>query len=213
MRNKFFVPIVVFLVAVCAGVAIYYAKNSALPPPPSIPKETFIRPYSPVYGVQDSKVLVVEWFDPECESCRLIHPTFKKIVSDYQDRVQFALRYMPYHGNSLYVASVLEEARELGKFEAALDIVFDKQPEWGSHHNPQPELISGYLAKIGIPAERTERGYVVNKHESKIRQDEADGLVVRVIGTPAFFVNGRRVGKLGDSYLREAIDKALAASR
>jgi hypothetical protein len=31
-------------------------------------------------------------------------------MSEYADRVQFVLRYMPFRGNSLYASSALEEA-------------------------------------------------------------------------------------------------------
>ena len=74
---------------------------------------------------------------------------------------------MPLHKNSLYAAAVLEEARELGKFEEALEILFEKQPEWGSHRDPRPELIPAYLQPLGIPSEKLERSYVEQKHAAK----------------------------------------------
>jgi hypothetical protein len=52
-------------------------------------------------------------------------------VANYADRPLFVVRYMPSHKNSLYAAAVLEEARQQGKFNEALDILFEKQPEWG----------------------------------------------------------------------------------
>ena len=92
---------------------------------------TFVRFNSPAFGNRSSKVLVVEWFDPECEGCRAIHPAFEKIVFDYSDRVHFVLRYMPFHKNSLYAAAVLEEARQLEKFKEALNVLFQKQLRMG----------------------------------------------------------------------------------
>lgn len=174
---------------------------------------TFVRFHSPAFGNRSSKVLVVEWFDPECEGCRAIHPAFEKIVFDYSDRVHFVLRYMPFHKNSLYAAAVLEEARELGKFKEALNILFQKQPEWARHGAPRPELIPIYLERLGIPKEKLERSYVIEKHGAKIKVDEDDGLRAGVRATPTFFVNGEPLSELGEDPLRAAINKALSQSR
>ena len=168
---------------------------------------------SPAFGNMMSRVVVVEWFDPECEGCRAVHPGFEKIISDYSSRVYFVLRYMPFHSNSMYAASVLEEARELGKFKEALDIIFEKQPEWGSHHAPRPDLIPSYLEKLGIPKEKLERSYVIQKHGAKIKLDEEDGLKAGVRATPTFFVNGQPLPELGDKQLRAAIDRALSQTK
>ena len=213
MKNKVFV-----LGAIAAAAIVFFTmkfSTQTKPSPdsnmPSKPQENMIREHSPTFGNSLARVTVVQWFDPECESCREIHPVFKQIVTDYKDRVYFVLRYMPYHADSMFAASALEEARELGKFEEALDLLFEMQPEWGSHHQPRPELIPTYLAKLGISNDKLDREYLLKKHSEKIRTDEADGKQVGVRGTPTFFVNGKMLMELGDRPLREAIDAALSA--
>jgi protein-disulfide isomerase len=185
------------------------AAGQAQAPAPKLDPAYFVRFHSPSFGNRSSGVVVVEWLDPECEGCRAIHPAMVRIMAEYSDRVYFVFRYMPFHSNSLYAASVLEEARELGKFKEALNIIFEKQPEWGGHGKPRPELIPGYLETIGIPKEKLERSSVIQKHGSKIKQDEDDGLKVGVTGTPSFFVNGQQVAELGEDSLRAAINRAL----
>ncbi len=211
MKNKIFllVAVAVALVAVVAFSMLNKPTSSAPTPSAALSAEQFARPHSPRFGNTLGRVTVVEWFDPECESCRVMHPIFKKIVADYKDRVHFVLRYMPYHPGSMYAASALEEAREHGKFEEALDILFEKQPEWGDHHQPRPELIPTYLVGLGIPKEKLERETVIAKHAEKIRMDEQDGEAVGVRGTPTFFVNGQMIPQLGDQPLRAAIESAL----
>jgi protein-disulfide isomerase len=172
--------------------------------------EEFVRPYSPRVGNSMSLVTVVEWLDPECESCRAMHPAVKRIVAEFEDRVLFVTRYMPYHGGSMWAASALEEARQYGKFEEALNLLFEKQPEWGNHQEPRPDLIPTYLASLGIPAENLEQDVVIAKHGEKVRQDEEDGKKVGVRGTPSFFINGEPLMQLGESQLRDAIEQALA---
>jgi len=171
-----------------------------------------VRPHSPSQGGPASApVTIVEFLDPECEACRAMYPIVKAVLAEYGDRVHLVIRYMPYHANSMFAASVLEEAREDGKYDEALEALFRAQPEWGSHHAPKPELIPTYLEPLGIDASRLEREAVIAEHGSKIEQDQADGQGLGVRGTPTFFVNGVMLPELGYQPLKQAIEIALAA--
>lgn len=211
MKNKIFV----LIAAILAVVGFFLAKNlnhtshGVATRASSMTEDRFVKPHSPSFGNPLGRVTVVEWFDPECEACRLIHPIMTKIISEYKDRVQFIFRYMPYHGNSMYAAAALEEAKEFGQYEQALDLLFETQPEWGNHHQPQPELIPKFLATLNIPKEKLGKEYLLGKHGEKIRMDEADGNAVGVRGTPTFFVNGHMLQELGEEQLRAAIEAAL----
>lgn len=213
MKNKVF--IIVTLVVAVATFSLFTLLNKPAPTV-QVPASTtaeFVRSHSPVFGNSLARVTVVEWFDPECESCRVMHPVFKDLVKTYEDRVRFVLRYMPYHGNSMYAASALEEAREYGKYEQALDVLFEKQPLWGDHHEPRPELIVTYLTELGIPKEKLEAEYLIKKHGEKIEIDQLDGNELGVRGTPTFYVNGRQLQSLGEAPLRDAIEQALAEAQ
>lgn len=218
MKNKTLVIGAVIAAIVGLSALIY----SSMPSPRAAPDQkqvtgqrqsaeasNFVRWHSPRFGNSAARVTVVEWLDPECEGCRAVHPTFEKIISEYSDRVQFVIRYMPFHRNSMYAAAALEEAREAGKFKEALNILFANQPEWGNHRAPRPDLIPVYLSELGIPKEKLESAYVIQKHGAKIRQDEEDGLKVGVSATPTFFVNGQQLAELSEQGLRAAIAKAL----
>ena len=223
MKNKWFV--FGTLGIAIAIFAILLSQKKEVPPSPAMPvtppsdvgkeaksalSEAFIRPHSPRLGYDMARVTVVEWLDPECESCSAMHPAVKRIIADYGDRVLFVIRYMPYHKGSMFAASALEEARELGKFEEALTVLFEKQPEWGNHHQPRPELIPAYLTKLGIPLERLDQEKLIAKHGDRIRLDQEDGNKVGVQGTPTFFVNEKPLQDLGEAPLRAAIDQALS---
>lgn len=215
MKNKMFVLVAIAVAAIAFAALKFFPPVQPVTKPvaQNVPLGSFIRMHSPSLGNSAASVTVVEWFDPECESCRAIHPSVKAIVEQYKDRVRFVFRYMPYHPNSMFAASAIEEAREFGKFEEALDLLFEKQPEWGNHHKPKPELIPKYLATLGIPKEKLSAEYVVKKHGEKIRMDEMDGKGVGVRGTPSFFINGQAVAEFGDKPLRDGIEAALKASK
>lgn len=210
MKNKIFVLVIVVLAIAAFFLLKNKSDNTPAPAPAqTVSAENYIRPHSPSFGNRMGRATVIEWFDPECEACAAMHPIMSKIISDYKDRVHFVLRYMPFHGNSMYAACALEEARELGKYEKAMDILFEKLPEWGDHHQPKPELIPVLLAKIGIPKDKLEREYLFKKHSEKVKMDEADGRLVGVRATPTFFVNGQMLRHLGEEPLRYAIEEAL----
>ena len=231
MKNKWFVFGVLLLsIGIFVGLSIFQKNEQAasIPVPSamqasqasSIPDEfkpedsaEFIRPHSPRFGNEMARVPVVEWLDPECESCRAIHPAVKRLIAEYGDRVLFVIRFMPYHQGSMYAASALAEAKELGKFEQALTVLFEKQPEWGDHHKPRPDLIPTYLTKLGIALEKLDKATLIAKHGEKIRIDEDDGIKAGVKGTPSFFVNGKQLRELGESPLRAAIDLELASTK
>ena len=184
-------------------------KASASPPVPVDPS-LLVRSDSPTLGPLTARVTVVEFLDPECESCRAMHPITKRIVREYEGRVRLVVRYMPLHLNSAYAATMLEAAREQGRYWEMLDMLFEYQPQWGDQQTPQPPLMLDLAARVGLDMKVLHRALQNPAHAKKIERDEADGKNVGVIGTPTFFVNGRKLPKLGYEPLKVAIDKALA---
>lgn len=167
---------------------------------------------SPSLGPTMARVQIVEFLDPECESCRAMHPYLKAILKDYEGRVRYTLRYMPFHKNSTYAAALLEAAREQGKYWESLDLVFDKQPEWGAHHAPRPDLLVPFLKTLGLDAAKLEAAAKNPDFAARVQRDKEDGMKAGVTGTPTFFVNGRMLADLGDRPLRALIDEELSAA-
>lgn len=167
------------------------------------------KPHNLILGNSDAKVTIVEFLDPECEACRAMHPIVKRVLADYEGQIKLVIRYMPLHGNSKLAAVMLEEAREQGKFEEALEIIFAKQPEWGDHGNPRPELLPDLLVSVGLDRASLDPSNLMAKHGWKVDQDEADGTTLGVQLTPTFFVNGVMLREIGYGPLREAVEIAL----
>jgi protein-disulfide isomerase len=211
-QNRLFLGITVLLgIIIFASFAFYYSQNENQKNAKLEPEETsiLVREHSPILGNKDAEVTLVEFLDPECEACRAMYPIVKQILKDYEGKVRLVIRYMPLHGNARYASAALEEAREMGRYEQAMYILFAKQPEWGSHAEPRPDLIPGYLEKIGIPAERLEKEYLFSRHLDKVERDFEDGKALGVQRTPTFFVNGKRLQNLGYEPLQEAIEAEL----
>ena len=169
-----------------------------------------VRPDSPSKGPLDAKVTIVEFLDPECEACRAVYPIVERLMSEYPGKIRLVIRYMPFHVSSVLAASALEAAGEQGRYWEMLEILFLHQPEWGDHHAPRPELIPTYAERLGLDMDAFRRSYEGIRHHAKVERDRADGEALGVVGTPTFFVNGKRLERLGYEPLRTRIEEELA---
>ena len=170
----------------------------------------FVRPHSRGFGPPDAKVTVVEFLDPECESCRAMFPFVKKLLSHYGARVRLVIRYMPLHPNSSYAVSALEAAGEQGRFAEMLETLFVNQPRWADHHAPKPELIPEFARQVGLDMAAFNRSMNSGAHKSILESDVADGKKLGITATPTFFVNERLLEPLGFETLIQLIEDELA---
>lgn len=172
--------------------------------------EALVRDYAPKLGRDGAAVVVVEFFDPECESCREFYPATKKILADYEGKIQMVFRYAPFHPNSQMVVKILEAARLQQRYWETLELLYEHQPEWGSHHHPRPEMVWELLPKVdGLNVERL-KGEMENPTIlANLLQDVKDGHTLGVRMTPSFFVNGEPLLEHGEAPLRALIDKHL----
>lgn len=184
---------------------------------PKISPEQLVRPDSPTLGPADAPVTIVEFYDPECESCAAFAPIVKKIYNEYGGKVRLVMQYMPLHPNSISAATFTEAAGEQGKYWQAQELLFQKQPEWGTKHGPaasQPApninvLFEGYARELGLDRAKAAAAVAENRYGAKIERDKKDGQSLGVRQTPTFFVNGRKLAKLGEGELRSLIQAEL----
>lgn len=181
-----------------------------------ISAETLVRSDSPTMGPADAKVTLVEFLDPECESCAAISPSVKRIMKDYDGKVRLVVRYMPLHPNSLSAATFTEAAGEQGKYWEAQEKLFQTQPEWGAKHGPNAgppvdinSVFRKYAGELGLDISKMNAVFAENKYKAKTERDRKDGEALGVRQTPTFFVNGRKLARLSESDLRSLIDDEL----
>ncbi len=85
MQNKNLVVISLFIVIALFGCLIYFYK-SMQKDTVSLPLDmapSLVRDYSVSFGENRKNIIVVEFLDPECESCALFHPMIKKVFKEY----------------------------------------------------------------------------------------------------------------------------------
>lgn len=199
MKNKklLLFTVIVLAIGFIAGINFYQnsvdTKNEELAASGSA---AFVRDHSPSFGANKNNVTIVEFVDPECESCAYFNPIVKKIFYEYKDEVKFVYRYLDNHKNSRYAIQILEAARKQGKYKETLNIMFKYQPIWAAHNAPKPELIWNYLPEAGLDIEKLKVDFENTNVDKIVTIDRIDATKLGVTGTPTVFVNGKMLRKL-----------------
>ena len=225
MRKEIKILALIAVVVVVAAVlgANYYRKSKEGERRETATADNrLVRPDSPSLGPAQAPVTLVEFLDPECESCGAFAPVVKKILKDYDGKVRLVVRYMPFHPNSRLAASYTEAAGEQGKYWEMQELLFRRQSEWGEIHGhgpqvaaaaarrePAPVLFERYAAELGLDVARVRAAVAENRYAAKVERDMRDGQSLGVSKTPTFFVNGRMLMRFSQQDLRALIEEEL----
>lgn len=174
--------------------------------------ELFVRDHSQTLGSDDSKVYLIEFMDPACETCAAFSPFIKQLVATNHGKIKLVLRYAPFHDGADYFVKILEAAKKQGKYWETLDVMYNTQPYWASHHNPQPQRIWQFLPQAGIDVEQIKRDMNDPTIAKLIDQDLADAKTLNVRKTPGFFVNGKPLQTFGSKQLLQLVESELRAN-
>ena len=199
------------LLIVIAIVVVIYNEQESNEPSEKANKNAslLIRDYSPSIGNKNAKVTIVEFFDPACETCKKFHPFVKRLMSKNPGRIRLVLRYTPLHKGSDYVAKFLEASRLQNKFWETLEEIYEAQPIWASHHNPQPEKLWTLLDYVGLDLNRVREDMQGPIIAQRIQQDIADARKLQVTKTPGFFVNGKPLIQFGYKQLQQLVESEI----
>ena len=170
---------------------------------------SLIREDSPTRGPADAPVTLVEFLDPECESCRAAYPVVEQILEDYDGQIRYVVRYIPNHNNSALAIAATEAAGEQGKYWEMQELLFAMQPEWGEQSTAQTDKFIAYAETLGLDTEQFSAGLQNPAYFEKAQRDNTDAATLGLRGTPTFFVNGQLVYGLDEQSIRAIIEEAL----
>ena len=226
MKQKtiFVTALIVLLLAFVIGTLLYHAKpeNKVAPTPQAgsaapakVPQKSqadfaaLIRMHSPALGRNDAPVVIVEFLDPACETCRAFYPVVKEIMAANPDKIRLVLRYTPLHTGSDQVVAVLEAARKQGKFWPALEALLGAQAAWTPNHTAKLDLVWRHLEGLGLDLNKVRADMAAPEIARIIAQDVEDARTLGIQQTPSFFVNGRPLTDFGFEQLKDLVDDAL----
>jgi protein-disulfide isomerase len=199
------------MVAFVAAVLIYNGKQEAAARQlAEANRAALMRMHAPTLGKQDAPVVIVEFLDPACETCRAFYPLVKEMMAANPEKIRLVLRYAPFHNGSDKVVAVLEAARKQGKFWPTLEALLASQAEWAPHHTPQVALVWKHLEGVGLNMEQMTFDLTAPEIGQVIAQDLADARVLNVTKTPGFFVNGKPLTTFGYEPLKKLVNDALS---
>jgi protein-disulfide isomerase len=159
---------------------------------PNAPNPTLSVPLSArdhVVGPADGKMVLVEYGDYQCPSCRVAFDVVEELIAKLGGELTFGFRHFPLvrmHPDAHRAAQAAEAAAAQGKFWEMHARLFKRQEELGAEH------LVKYAAELGLDIERFKNELSSGKYMQRVQEDIAGGMRSGVGGTPTFFVNGKK---------------------
>ncbi len=139
-------------------------------------------------GLEHAPVVVVEYGDFECPTCKQAAPTVRLLLERFASRVRVVYRHFPLeeaHPHALAAAEGAESAGEQGKFWEMHDLLFANQEHLAAGN------LRSYAERLGLDMARFTAEMDDHVYVQRIREHQDGGRRSHVRGTPGFFVNGR----------------------
>jgi protein-disulfide isomerase len=167
------------------------APAQQAPRPPAGPevKKVEIPASAPSLGNKAAKVTMVAWSDFQCPFCSRVVPTMKKLEETYGKDLRVVFRHQPlsFHNRAKPAAVASMAAHQQGKFWEMHDKLFENQRAL------EDADLEKYAAELKLDMKKFKAGLADKKLADLVDQDAKDGMAVGANGTPAFFINGRKV--------------------
>jgi protein-disulfide isomerase len=157
----------------------------------------------------NAAILVTEFIDLQCESCRAAQTMIvKPMLAQYGSQIRYEVKHFPIYPSHQYskeAAEAAECAADQGKFWGFEEMNYEKQDDLS------PKAISKWATDLGLDMDLFERCRKSNIKMMIVEASQEEGKKLGVNGTPTFFVNGKKVGSTM-SAIGDAIQQALSGS-
>lgn len=150
-------------------------------------------------GSDTAPVKIVEFADFACPYCEQAHTILRKIVNKYPGQIKIIYRDLPLHEQSVSLALGARCAGEQGMFWEMHDQLFANQGVLTGSEEEIKEIIYSLAGTIGLNAATFDSCYTSKKYLYNISQDFTDAGILKIKGTPSWFINE----KLVSGYIEE----------
>ena len=175
-----------------------------LPPP----KAEVALKDTPIRGVPNAPVVVVEFADYECPYCQQVNPDLKKLEEEYKGKVAFAYKDtpLPSHPHAEKASEAAHCAGAQGKYWEYHDLLFaTKQYEI-------PDLKQD-ARKLNLDGAAFDQCLDSGAQAGAVKAQLAEAEKLGLSGTPAFFINGRFLsGAVDYATLQSVVEQELATA-
>ncbi len=159
----------------------------------------------------DCVISVIEYSEFQCPFCEKVLPTVRRLMTEYKGKVRWVVRDFPlgFHNRAKPAAVAAHCAKDQSKYWEMYEKLFQNQ------RSLEDNQLKSYAKAIGLDMNKFNKCFdnPSEKHAIIDRNYES-GSKVGVTGTPAFFVNGRRLsGALPYEQFKEIFEEELAKSK
>jgi protein-disulfide isomerase len=211
-------------ILMAVAVALSGCGGGAMGPAPPIDKATYVPPQvelmapgplgERVLGKASAPVTVIEYVSLTCPHCanfqKHLFPRFKQEFID-TGKVRYIVREFPI-GHTAGHAAIVNRCAPENKYFFLLNQFLTRQPEWVSQE-VRPDAIYAVAKSSGMSRETFDKclsNQVIIDGLTEVKQR---GRQFNVIGTPTFFINGRKAqGEVTYDEIKAMIEQAPASS-
>jgi len=177
-----------------------------------------VAPESPVFSVStvdqpslgnaNAPVTIVAFTDYQCPSCAAMHPALERLVNEYGTKVRLVTRDFPLtqHAEAFKAAEAAEAARDQGRYWEYVQILLRNQSALSV------EKLKTYASELALDRTRFDTALDSGKFAESVQRDIEEGMKLGINGTPALFINGRRVTAQGYDELKASVEAALKSA-
>ncbi len=159
------------------------------------------------YGSEKAPVTITEFADYQCPFCSRMVPTLREVIRKYDGKVKWVYRDFPLlqiHPQALPAAVAAKCAGEQNKYFEMHDRLYEDYAKLGE------PLYLELAQKIKLDIPKFKDCLKKDSVKADVMKDLEDGSKYGVNGTPAFYVNGRKVsGGLDVAEFSRYIDEEL----
>lgn len=165
-----------------------------------------------VRGPATAKVTLIEYGDYQCPPCVGSFEAVEKVLARHPTDLRFVYRHHPgrRHRNAIHAAKAAEAAEKQGKFWEMHAALYEGQQEWYASRTPLV-VFERYALALDLDPRRFAEAFASTDAERRLHETFEAGQNVGVRGSPAFFLNGRRL--IPPPMNEDDLERAIAAAR
>jgi len=143
---------------------------------------------APSHGPESAKITIVEFSDFQCPYCAMAAPKALAVAAEYPKDVKLVFKQFPldFHSNAYRAAEASLAAHAQGKFWALHDKMF------ANYRQLSQENIVRWAEEAGLDMKAFKADLTSGKYRAIIDREVNEGSTAGVMGTPTFFINGKR---------------------
>lgn len=166
--------------------------------------------HSPSMGEASAKVHIVEFLDPACETCALFFPMVKQWMAQTNGELRLSVRHVAFHKGADYAVRILEASRNQDMYWETLEALLASQSQWTQNHTVLPDKIPAAIASVGLDMDRLLAEMNSIEVMRRMELDKNDAVLLKVVKTPGYYVNGRPLPSFGSQQLLDLVREELA---